>query len=85
MGSNQMDPGTRIPAARAGFAQGEQEATPTVTSRPASSPKPGPTDTNQCPHNNLSTYRGPLRISDVGEDSSLRLPPVLDQTKRLSG
>ena len=24
--------------------------------------------------------RSPLRISDVGEDSSLRLPPVLDQT-----
>ena len=27
MGTNQMDPATRIPAARAGFAQGEQEAT----------------------------------------------------------
>jgi NTE family protein len=27
MGTNQMDPGTRIPAARAGFAQGKQEAT----------------------------------------------------------
>ena len=26
MGTNQMDPGTRIPAARAGFAQGKQEA-----------------------------------------------------------
>jgi NTE family protein len=28
MGTNQMDPATRIPAARAGFAQGKQEATP---------------------------------------------------------
>jgi NTE family protein len=27
MGTNQMDPATRIPAARAGFAQGQQEAT----------------------------------------------------------
>jgi NTE family protein len=27
MGTNQMDPATRIPAARAGFAQGKQEAT----------------------------------------------------------
>jgi NTE family protein len=27
MGTNQMDPATRIPSARAGFAQGEQEAT----------------------------------------------------------
>jgi len=27
MGTNQMDPATRIPAARAGFAQGRQEAT----------------------------------------------------------
>jgi NTE family protein len=27
MGTNQMDPVTRIPAARAGFAQGKQEAT----------------------------------------------------------
>ena len=27
MGANQMDPATRIPAARAGFAQGKQEAT----------------------------------------------------------
>jgi len=27
MGTNQMDPATRIPAARAGFAQGNQEAT----------------------------------------------------------
>jgi NTE family protein len=27
MGMNQMDPATRIPAARAGFAQGKQEAT----------------------------------------------------------
>jgi NTE family protein len=27
MGTNQMDPATRVPAARAGFAQGEQEAT----------------------------------------------------------
>jgi NTE family protein len=27
MGTNQMDPSTRIPAARAGFAQGKQEAT----------------------------------------------------------
>ena len=27
MGTNQMDPTTRIPAARAGFAQGKQEAT----------------------------------------------------------
>jgi NTE family protein len=27
MGSNQMDPATRVPAARAGFAQGKQEAT----------------------------------------------------------
>ncbi|HEX6451737.1 MAG TPA: hypothetical protein VF060_20025, partial [Trebonia sp.] len=26
MGTNQMDPATRIPAARAGFAQGKQEA-----------------------------------------------------------
>jgi len=26
MGTNQMDPATRIPAARAGFAQGRQEA-----------------------------------------------------------
>jgi NTE family protein len=26
MGANQMDPATRIPAARAGFAQGKQEA-----------------------------------------------------------
>ena len=28
MGTNQMDPATRIPAVRAGFAQGKQEATP---------------------------------------------------------
>jgi NTE family protein len=27
MGTNQMDPATRVPAARAGFAQGQQEAT----------------------------------------------------------
>jgi NTE family protein len=27
MGTNQMDPATRIPAARAGFGQGKQEAT----------------------------------------------------------
>jgi len=27
MGTNQMDPATRVPAARAGFAQGKQEAT----------------------------------------------------------
>jgi NTE family protein len=27
MGTNQMDPATRIPSARAGFAQGKQEAT----------------------------------------------------------
>ena len=27
MGANQMDPATRIPAARAGFAQGKQEVT----------------------------------------------------------
>ena len=27
MGTNQMDPATRIPVARAGFAQGKQEAT----------------------------------------------------------
>jgi NTE family protein len=27
MGTNQMDPATRIPAAQAGFAQGKQEAT----------------------------------------------------------
>jgi NTE family protein len=27
MGTNLMDPATRIPAARAGFAQGRQEAT----------------------------------------------------------
>jgi NTE family protein len=27
MGTNLMDPATRIPAARAGFAQGKQEAT----------------------------------------------------------
>jgi len=27
MGTNQMDPATRIPAARAGFAQGKHEAT----------------------------------------------------------
>jgi len=27
MGTNQMDPATRIPAARAGFVQGKQEAT----------------------------------------------------------
>ena len=27
MGTNQMDPATRIPAARAGFAQGKQDAT----------------------------------------------------------
>ena len=27
MGTNQMDPATRIPAARAGFAQGKKEAT----------------------------------------------------------
>jgi NTE family protein len=27
MGTNQMDPATRVPAARAGFAQGRQEAT----------------------------------------------------------
>jgi NTE family protein len=27
MGTNQMDPATRIPAARAGFAQGKREAT----------------------------------------------------------
>ena len=27
MGTNQMDPATRIPAARAGFAQGKEEAT----------------------------------------------------------
>jgi hypothetical protein len=27
MGTNQMDPATRIPAARAGFTQGKQEAT----------------------------------------------------------
>ena len=26
MGTNQMDPATRIPAARAGFVQGQQEA-----------------------------------------------------------
>jgi NTE family protein len=26
MGTNQMDPATRIPAARAGFAQGKHEA-----------------------------------------------------------
>jgi NTE family protein len=25
MGTNQMDPATRVPAARAGFAQGQQE------------------------------------------------------------
>jgi NTE family protein len=27
MGTNQMDPATRIPSARAGFVQGKQEAT----------------------------------------------------------
>jgi NTE family protein len=27
MGANQMDPATRVPAARAGFAQGKREAT----------------------------------------------------------
>jgi NTE family protein len=27
MGTNMMDPATRIPAARAGFAQGKREAT----------------------------------------------------------
>ncbi len=27
IGTNQMDPATRIPAGRAGFAQGKQEAT----------------------------------------------------------
>jgi NTE family protein len=27
MGTNQMDPATRIPSARAGFLQGKQEAT----------------------------------------------------------
>jgi NTE family protein len=27
MGTNQMDPATRIPSARAGFDQGKQEAT----------------------------------------------------------
>jgi NTE family protein len=27
MGTNQMDPATRIPAARTGFAQGKREAT----------------------------------------------------------
>jgi NTE family protein len=27
MGTNQMDPASRIPCARAGFAQGKQEAT----------------------------------------------------------
>ena len=31
MGTNQMDPATRIPAARAGFAQGQQEATRLTT------------------------------------------------------
>jgi NTE family protein len=30
MGTNQMDPATRVPAARAGFAQGKQEATRVV-------------------------------------------------------
>ena len=36
---------------------------PTVTSRPASSPKLGSTETNQCPHSDWTTYRGPLRLS----------------------
>ena len=27
MGTNQMDPATRVPSARAGFAQGKREAT----------------------------------------------------------
>jgi NTE family protein len=31
MGTNQMDPATRIPAARAGFAQGKQEATRVIS------------------------------------------------------
>jgi NTE family protein len=35
MGTNQMDPATRIPAARAGFAQGKQEASPERFTSPA--------------------------------------------------
>jgi putative transposase len=33
---------------------------PTASSLRANSPKPGPTDTNQCPHRTWTTYRGPL-------------------------
>ena len=38
MGTNQMDPATRIPAARAGFAQGKQEATRVIERANATTP-----------------------------------------------